>query len=408
MDSTDQGVAGLNGELKAVEPRVRFEIPVVSGSYVGDLEGDTLRGTWSQGVPLPLELERVAEGTDLAPERPQHPEKPYPYREEAVRFDSGAVSLAGTLTLPEGDGPHPAVVLVSGSGPQDRDETLIGHKPFLVLADHLTRAGIAVLRYDDRGVGESKGDFATATTVEFADDALAAVGFLKGRGEIDNGKIGIIGHSEGGIVAPMAANRSSDVAFVVLLAPPAVPGREIILEQTDLILTKMGVSAALVALNSKTQRSIFTVLDSSLEDDGKREKVAGLMREAAEGLSDQERIMLGLNEEVIAAQSTRLVAPWYRYFLNHDPADELRKIAVPVLALFGEKDLQVTPDQNATPAAEALSEAGVVSRVQVLEGLNHLFQTAETGLPAEYGAIAETFDPGALEIISGWIAETVR
>jgi len=408
LDSPDQGAKGIPAKLVTVGEEIVWKVPVVNGTYTGTLEGDTMRGTWNQGADLPLDLTRTDGSEEIAPKRSQVPEKPYPYREEEVRFENedAGIELAGTLTLPEGSGPFPAVVLVSGSGPQDRDETLLGHKPFLVLADHLTRAGIAVLRYDDRGTAASEGDFAMATTEDFAGDALAAVAFLKARK--DMGAIGIVGHSEGGVVAPMAANSSEMVDFVVLLAGTAVTGEAILYEQSALILRANGADEALLRVNREAQESIFAIVKETIPSEEKAEKIAARMRVAREQMTPQQQALLGINDQVIAAQSMNMAAPWFSFFLQYDPAEALRRLNVPTLALFGEKDLQVPPSQNSALMGEALSKAGVPHKIQVLQDLNHLFQTSQTGSPNEYGAIEETFAPAALEIVRDWILETSR
>ena len=269
MDSPDQGAYGIAaGPVTIDAPAVRIEVPVVSGHFEGTLldEAGRIDGTWHQGgASLPLILEP---SEDAGPNRPQEPEPPYPYEATDVSFESAAtgVSLAGTLTLPPGNGPHPAVVLVSGSGPQDRDETVFGHRPFLVLADHLTRSGIAVLRYDDRGVAHSTGNIATATTQDFADDAEGAVRYLATLPAIDPEAIGIIGHSEGAIVAPIVANRSDEVAFVVLLAGTGVPGEELLIMQLIATNRAMGVSEPVMAQRSALQQELFGVLSSAPDD----------------------------------------------------------------------------------------------------------------------------------------------
>ena len=400
MDSPDQGAYGIAaGPVTIDAPAVRIEVPVVSGHFEGTLldEAGRIDGTWHQGgASLPLILEP---SEDAGPNRPQEPEPPYPYEATDVSFESAAtgVSLAGTLTLPPGNGPHPAVVLVSGSGPQDRDETVFGHRPFLVLADHLTRSGIAVLRYDDRGVGQSTGNIVTATTQDFADDAEGAVRYLATLPAIDPEAIGIIGHSEGAIVAPIVANRSDEVAFVVLLAGTGVPGEELLIMQLIATNRAMGVSEPVMAQRSELQQELFGVLSSAPDDS----TAAAQAREILAGA--------GMTGPAADAQVDGLLNPWMRYFLTYDPLLELRELEVPVLSVWGAKDMQVPPEGNREPVEQALADSGNPDvTVTVLPELNHLFQTSDSGAPTEYATIEETMSPVALDAISEWIAARVR
>ena len=415
FDSIDQDVRGIPVTSVSLEDEaVTFEVGSIGGRFEGDLDGDraSIEGTWTQlGNAFPLTLTRVEQVSSLR--RPQHPEGPFPYQVEDVTFPNveDAIELSGTLTLPEGSGPFPAAVLASGSGPQDRNETLLGHKPFLVIADHLTRAGIAVLRFDDRGVGGSGGDHAEATTEDFAGDALAAVALLRGRIEIDRDAVGIVGHSEGGLIGPLAASRDRDaVGFLVLLAGPGVPGSEILLHQSDRIARAGGASEeAIAAQHSATERLIALVLSGDADDP----EAGRLAEEATAALGPEQREAL---DEANAAPTDvgpedpgALDTPWFRFFLAHDPRSTLRQVECPVLALFGANDLQVDPAQNAEPLETALRDGdGPEPEVVILPGLNHLFQHSETGSPAEYGSIEETFAPEALDRIADWILETTR
>ena len=400
MDSPDQGAFGIaTGPVTVTADSLRIEVPVVAGHYEGAIAagGERIDGTWNQGgMSLPLVLEP---SEDAGPARPQEPTEPYPYQALDVRFDSEAdgVTLAGTLTLPTGDGPHPAVVLISGSGPQDRDETVFGHKPFLVLSDHLTRQGIAVLRYDDRGVAESSGDISTAVTPDFADDAEGAVRFLLGRPELDPSRIGLIGHSEGALVAPIVANRSPDVAFVVLLAGTGVNGEELLVMQLIAINRAMGVSEEITQQRSGLQKELLGLLAGAPDEGAAIERA----REVLAGA--------GVTGQAADAQVAALQSPWMQYFLTYDPIPELRQLEVPVLAVWGEKDTQVPPDGNRAQVDAALAASGNADVTSVvLPGLNHLFQTADTGATTEYATIEETFSPVALDQISEWIAERAR
>ena len=406
LDSPAQGSSGIPVSRVVFEPpRIGLEVAAVNGGYAGELDGDTITGTWSQnGGELALTLER-ASGAAAMPNRPQEPQAPFPYRVEEVRIAGSEpdVTLAGTLTAPQGEGPFPAVVLISGSGPQDRDESLMGHRPFLVLADHLSRRGVAVLRLDDRGVGASTGSFAAATLVEFADDTQSAVRFLDERADI--GPIGPIGHSEGGLVAPLVANRSSRVRFVVLLAGPGMTGKELLPLQNDVVIRAMGGSAEAAAANREIQVALITVLESVNDPEAARVRMREILVDALTRPGGRTADEL---EPQIQAQLAQLTGAGLRYFLNYDPLPALRTLDRPVLAVNGERDTQVPPRENLDAIRRALT-SGNTDDFEVVElpGLNHLFQTARTGAPTEYGTIEETMSPVALEMITTWILARV-
>ncbi len=405
MDSPDQGATGIPlSDVSRTDAKVHIGVAVVHGAFDGTLSGnhDSIVGTWTQGTAsLPLTLDRGAGAP--APARPQEPKPPFPYRSEDVHVavPHTQVVLAGTLTLPEGSGPFPAAVLVTGSGPQDRDETIMGHKPFLVLSDYLTRHGVAVLRYDDRGVGGSTGNFAEATSVDFADDALAAVAFLHGRPEIAHDRIGVIGHSEGGLIAPMAAVRSSEVAFIVLLAGPGLPGKDIIEEQGQLIGRAMGTPEHILALNKRVQERLAEVVAHEPDPAAAVPKLRAVLEEARDSLPPEARDEMTRSMDATIRQVN---SPWFRFFLQYDPRPTLEKVRIPVLAIDGSKDLQVPPKQNLAEIEKALRKGGDQDVTTVLlPGLNHLFQKAETGAPSEYATIPETMDPSALSTVTSWI-----
>jgi len=344
--------------------------------------------------------------------RPQEPSKPYPYYAEEVTFRNhqAHVTLAGTLTLPSAAGNYPAVILISGSGAQNRDEEISGHRPFLIISDHLTKHGIAVLRFDERGVGESTGNFKTATTADFASDVASAIEFLKARKTIDKDKIGLVGHSEGGVVAPMVASNSKDVSFIVLLAGPGIEIKKALLMQQELIARANGVS------ESEIEKYILPVHEEayrmiSMSSDGPTLKtdLTRLIEQAYDN-SPADLMPSGMSrEELVSTQSDKWSSEWFRNFLKYDPASMLEKVTCPVLALNGEKDLQVTPKENLSGISEALKRGGNSSvTVKELPNLNHLFQNCETGSPAEYAGIKETFSPDALKEISDWILKQVR
>jgi len=397
LDSPDQGMKGLPGTAVTRDgSSLRIETNQIDGTFSGKIATDlsSIDGTWSQrGTSYPLVLKRVHDEAELAVKRPQNPTRPYPYREEEVSYDNQAqkVTLAATLTIPQGKGPFPAVVLITGSGPQDRDETLLGHKPFLILSDYLTRHGIAVLRADDRGTAKSTGDFSKATTADFATDTEAGVAYLKTRAEVDAHKIGLIGHSEGGVIAPMIAARNHDVAFIVMMAGTGVPGDEILVAQGEAIEVAGGKSPEEAAKNAAKEKEMLTLVETEKDD-------AVLQKELKEKMAGE------VPEAQIGLQISQITSVWFRYFLTYDPATALRKVTCPVLAINGALDKQVLPSQNLPPIRKALAESGNPHvEVDELPGLNHLFQTAKTGSPAEYAQIEETMSPVALDKVATWI-----
>jgi dienelactone hydrolase len=316
--------------------------------------------------------------------------KPYPYREEEVSYknEKAGITLGGTLTIPPGKGPFPGVVLITGSGQQDRDETLMGHKPFLVLADHLTRKGIVVLRSDDRGMGKSGGNFAKSTTADFADDAEAAFAYLQTRPEINARKIGFIGHSEGGVIAPMIAARNPLVAFIVMMAGTGVRGDELLPIQVMRLVEASGGSHETAEKAAATEREVLKMVIEGKDDATIKQRIGDLSP-------------AGMTSEM---QLQALRSPWFRYFIAYDPSEALRKVKCSVLALDGDKDLQVDSKQN-LPAIRKALEAGGNKNFELVEfpGLNHLLQTAKTGAVGEYAEIEETIAPAALDKMSSWI-----
>ena len=406
LTSVDQGGAQIPVRLlPRGDTAVQIEavgVPLILQARVS-ANGDTLAGAWEQtGRSNRFTLVRGAK-TAAGPARPQEPKRPLPYREEEVAFQSvPGVRLAGTLTLPQGRGPFPAAILITGSGPQDRDETLLGHKPFLVLADYLTRRGIAVLRYDERGVGRSTGSFAAATSDDFARDTEAAVGFLAARPEIARRKIGLVGHSEGALIAPMVAARSNGVAYVVMLAGPGLRGDSLLRLQGAALQRASGAGEEMIRQSDAVQARVFAAIRAG----GDSAAVVRRVREAMlAGMTPAQRASAGTLDPLPANVQAALT-PWFRYFLSYDPQPALRRLTVPVLALNGSLDLQVPPRPNLAAIDAALRAGGNRDfRTVELPGLNHLFQTARTGTLAEYGQIEETFAPAALEAVASWIVQ---
>jgi hypothetical protein len=400
LDSPDQGVSGLPAiKVSQKDAAFHFEIPVVNGVYDGTLNAakSAITGTWGQnGVEQKLVFQRSDQLLELL--RPQNPVKPHPYKEEELTFPNAKakISLACTLTLPSGPGPFPAAVLISGAGPHDRDESLVGHRPFLVLADHLTRKGVAVLRFDKRGIGKSTGDFASATMEDFTGDTQAALAYLNTRKEIDAKKIGLIGHSEGGLIAPMVATNSPAVAWIVLLAAPGLKGEDVLLLQSELILRAAGVNDGEVARTLAFNKQTYAIVRQEKDPVALEAKLNELVQSTSTGAA--------LLPAAVQGQVRLLVSPWFRFFIDYDPVPTLQKTLCPLLALNGEKDLQIAPKENLAKIQKALQDAGNHDfQTTELPGLNHLFQHAPTGSPTEYGGILETMAPEALNAVSDWV-----
>ncbi len=410
MDSPDQNALGLKIDTVTAEKNsVVLELKRLGGVFEGKFsdDGKEIVGQWKQGgQSLRLTLKP---GTKSAPpKRPQEPKKPFPYDEVEVSYENsaGQAKFAGTLTLPRTNGPHPAMLLITGSGSQNRDEELFGHKPFLLLADYLIRRGIAVLRVDDRGVGGSTGEVADATTDDFVGDALAGVEFLRARAEIDGTRIGLLGHSEGANIAVEVAAKSDRLAFIVLLATTAVPGDELLFKQAELISRAAGATDAAIKLNRELQAGLFAAAKEDSERAAAEAKTEEFLADWKKKLPADAALSAAANDAALKAEAQRVLSPWFRRFLRHDPRADLEKVRCPMLVLFGERDLQVAPSQN-RPSLEAALKASGHQHHEVREfpSLNHLFQTCQTGLPSEYGTIEETISPDVLTAIGDWVAK---
>lgn len=390
LDSLDQAAMGIPvEEVVFRENKLRLKMPAIGAAYEATLSDGEMRGTFQQGgATFPLVLKRGE--FPAAPKRPQLPQPPFPYRSEEVTFASKTtgVTLAGTLTLPAGKGPFPALALVTGSGPQDRDETILGHKPFWVIADYLARHGVAVLRYDDRGMGKSTGSFSQATTRDFALDAEGAFEFLLTRKEAAAGMVGLGGHSEGGLIAPMVAARRKDVAFVVMLAGPGVTGEQVLYAQAAAMMRASGLGEEAIAANRRVQEGLFALMRSGASEDE-------VVRQAKAKFGDS---------AMIEREARRVSSAWFREFAAFDPAPVLERVKCPVLVVNGELDLQVLAEQN-VPAVEAALRKGGNRAVTVrrLTKVNHLLQTAEVGTLAESSRIEETVAPALLELLVEWL-----
>lgn len=408
MDSPDQGAMGIPTTKTTFENnKLRVELKALAAEFNGtyDPKEGTIFGNWSQGgMDFPLLISRI-DKVEM-PKRPQTPQPPFPYIQEDVTFENpdAGITLAGTLTIPEGKGPFPAVILVSGSGGQDRDESLLGHKPFLIIADYLSRNGIAVLRYDDRGIAKSGGDHSTATSLDFATDAESALRYLESREEVNKNKTGLVGHSEGGLIGAIVGARSEEMDFLVTLAGPGMNGRDIILLQSELISRANGVSEDEIKKELEMNRKLFEAVSGTKDTTEAEQKLRKVFDEYLATLSEEERKKPEFSEQMIEQQIRILRTDWFRFFLVYNPADDFAKITKPVLALNGELDLQVPPKENLSAIEAALTKAGNKNfKVIEFKGLNHLFQTAKTGAPSEYAVIEETFSEEALQIMRDWI-----
>lgn len=413
LDSPDQGAKGIPcGEVRIGDDSIHIDVPVVSGNYSGKIHYDErkINGIWSQaGSSFELNLDYAKEYT--GPKRPQEPKPPFPYNSENVKIfnDKDSIFLAGTLTYPKGNAQYPAVVLITGSGAQNRDEEIFNHKPFLVISDFLTRNGFAVLRFDDRGVGESEGNFSTATTFDFVEDVRSAVKYLKSRKEVDQNKIGLIGHSEGALIASVLAAGNDEISFVVLMAGPGVKGDSLLYLQTELIYRAEGQSEDKISTILNNLREVYSIVKSEEDEDKIKNQLKEKYNQLFEQMSKDEKKKYGDPGTYMDMEIRLVTSPWFRNFLKIDPAFFIQKINCPVLAINGEKDLQVPPKQNLSAIEEALKRGGNKNYlIKELTGLNHLFQTSQFGTISEYGVIEETISPVALETMINWLKNNLK
>ena len=405
MDSPKQKAFGIPVTTTTFEnSTLKIAIPNAMIEYEGVLGKDNIIvGNFKQqGISLAMNLSKEKTKEKVI-NRPQNPIKPYNYYSEDVTFENikDKISLAGTLTLPKKEGNFPSVILISGSGPQNRDEELAGHKPFLIISDYLTKNGIAVLRFDDRGVGQSKGNFGSATTNDFANDVKAAVAYLAKRKEINTKKIGLIGHSEGGIIAPMVAKDSKEIAFIVLMAGTGVRGDKLMLQQKEDTDRLMGLEETAIAKNKEIINGLYKIIiDTDINDVKLNENITSYLNDKYKTLNKPEE----LNE--VLATATKI---WFQNLIKLDPAIALEKVKCPVLALNADKDSQVAAKINTEAIKNSLLKGGNKKvTTKILPNLNHLFQECKTGSFSEYAEIEQTIAPITLEEILNWIKIQVK
>jgi hypothetical protein len=370
--------------------------------FLFDAAGITFTGKWNekqeiegtfmqngQNFQLVLSRENTAA---VKPNRPQEPKAPFPYGIEEVTFENteDKIKLAGTFTYPQTKKPYPVVILISGSGPQNRNSEILEHQSFWVIADYLTRNGIGVLRFDERGIGKSEGDFANATSFDFATDVEAAVAYLKNKSGVDIRKIGLIGHSEGGMIAPIVASRDKSISFIVLLAAPGIPCSELLIEQNYLVGKTQGMSEEQLQEAQKVNQSLYTILKSKESNEAIKPKLKAILEQSR--LTDSD------------AQLHQMLSPWFRTFIQYEPAVYLEQLKCPILVLNGEKDIQVAAHSN-TNGIKIATNKGKNKKVElkIYPQLNHLFQTCTTCSVDEYGSLEETFSPLVLNDIKNWI-----
>jgi pimeloyl-ACP methyl ester carboxylesterase len=412
MDSPNQRAFGiLIDEVTFRNDSLKLKVKSLGLSFSGLKNGQQIKGTFNQGafsteLKLNREEKEVKEESQL--KRPQEPKAPFPYQEEEVQFlnERDSIVLAGTLTYPKNKTNFPVVILISGSGAQDRNSEILGHKPFLVTADYLTRNGIGVLRFDDRGTGASEGDFSSSTSLDFMEDVRAAVQFVKNKENLKSSKVGLYGHSEGGMIAPLLADTYPNaVDFLVLLAPPAVAISELMLKQQELVSLASGIEAEEIELNAKINKEAYALINAY--DENETSSLKNELRKYFNGVIEvypeiTENMSMG-KPQYIKAMVSAYSNPWMVYFLKYKPETHLKNLKLPILALYGEKDVQVSAPENAKKMKSLILKKNLKNEVITFPKMNHLFQTSETGNIAEYAEIEETISPKVLLKVKDWI-----
>lgn len=421
LDSPDQGAKGIPvSSVQQTGDSLHLEVAAARAKLSGRLVNDsTLSGQWQQGgAAFPIEMKKSAgnNGAAAVQNRPQTPVPPFPYESKDVTYHNAnhSIQFGATVTKPFGAGPYPAVLLITGSGPQNRDEELFGHKPFAVIADDLARRGFLVLRVDDRGVGQSTGDHRSATSRDFADDVKAGLAYLRSLPEVDKKKIGLLGHSEGGMIAQMVGAEDKDLAFLVMLAAPGLPVTELMTLQNEAVMLSAGVQKEAVKEYSGLYRQLVNAIAFAPADGAEKlattivnnwtKKTPKEIVVATTGISDE-----ASKQKWVGSFSKQLTNPWFHYFLKYNPDDYLRKLKAKVLALNGDKDVQVTSSPNLAGLRASLKKSNSPHYdVVALEGLNHLFQRCQKCTVQEYGELEETMAPAALEAIGTWLVKEIK
>jgi len=398
-------------KIKAENDSLIVDLAAFKATYKAVRKSDSLLGIWYQsGQETPLNMALTPEDKAFRMNRPQTPQPPYPYICKDVTFvnKKAKINLAGTLTIPDTTKVWPVVVLVSGSGPQDRNEELLKHQPFLIIADYFTRNGIAVLRYDDRGVGKSEGKFNEATTADLSSDAGSAVSFLKTLPYIDKKAIGMVGHSEGGVIVLMQASQNKSLRFVISMAGVSIPCLQLLVMQNDKIMEGYGAEEELRDFFYTFNTALYNLVLTEKNNDSLRSKALKLFNESSTSLSEEQKNEYNLNETYVSAMLMQLTTPWFRYFLSIIPSNYIKKIKTNVLAINGSKDVQVPAEANIEAFnTYFVQQRGIFKETHVFPGLNHVFQPCTTGMTTEYAMIETTIDPPVLEYMTTWIKKVL-
>jgi pimeloyl-ACP methyl ester carboxylesterase len=429
FDSPSQHAFNLPcSEVIIKDDSIILKMAVLNGKYAGLLSKDKkeIAGLWYQGPgSLPLLVNKTSETASVKEQkRPQTPKPPFPYHSEDVEYSNAdkSIRFGATLTYPEMDSTspnaktpsYPAIILITGSGQQDRDETLFGHKPFAVIADYLTKQGFAVLRIDDRGIGKTTGVFDTSTTRDFAIDVEAAIDFLEKQPLVNKEKIGLIGHSEGGMIATMVADERKEIKFIVLLAGPGIPIIDLMQQQIEAVTVSEGKLPEEAKANGYLMHTVWEEVNKNEDSATTVKNVRAKIDVWAKTLDTATLAkMKGMNTAIINSQISQAIvalrSKWYKYFISFNPQPYLQKLDCKVLAMNGSKDVQVIATSNLAGIKSSLQKSGSPKYDTIeIPGLNHLFQTCIRCSPSEYNDLEESFSPKALEIMGSWLKKNVQ